>query len=201
MKPLAIELFCGRFGWGKGFVAEGYRVIGFDILHESYHRPIPEGCELVLQDVLTLHGSQFKDAVCIVGSSPCQEFSYRYMPWKRVKSLPPPNKGIELFNAQFRIQREASEAAGRYIPLVAENVIGAQKWVGPAASHYGSQYLWGDVPAIMPKSYKSKGFKDRFEDTPMARFYSTSPERKAATAAISEIPFELANWVAKCFKP
>jgi hypothetical protein len=31
-----------------------------------------------------------------------------------------------------------------------ENVRGAQPWVGKAAWHYGSFYLWGDVPALMP---------------------------------------------------
>jgi hypothetical protein len=72
------------------------------------------------------------------------------MPWKRAKALPPPYLGMELFNAQFRIQREASEAAGRHIPMVVENVRGAQKWVGRAQYHYGSFYLWGDVPALMP---------------------------------------------------
>jgi len=57
-----------------------------------------------------------------------------------------------LFNACFRIQREASEAAGRHIPMIVENVVGAQKWVGRAAWHYGSYYLWGDVPALMPQA-------------------------------------------------
>jgi hypothetical protein len=55
-----------------------------------------------------------------------------------------------LFDACFRIQREASEAAGRHIPMVVENVRGAQPWVGRAAWNYGSYYLWGDVPALMP---------------------------------------------------
>jgi hypothetical protein len=49
-----------------------------------------------------------------------------------------------------RIQREASEAAGRYIPMVVENVRGAEPWVGRAAWNYGSFYLWGDLPALMP---------------------------------------------------
>jgi len=70
------------------------------------------------------------------------------MPWKRAKALPPPDNS--LFDACFRIQREACEAAGRHIPMVVENVCGAQKWVGKAAWHYGSYYLWGDVPALMP---------------------------------------------------
>jgi len=81
------------------------------------------------------------------------------MPWKRAKALPPPELGIKLFQAQFRIQREASEAAGRYIPLVVENVKGAQPWVGRAAWHYGSYYLWGDVPALMPSTLKLAAVK------------------------------------------
>jgi hypothetical protein len=70
------------------------------------------------------------------------------MPWKRAKVLPPPDNS--LFEACFRIQREACEAANRYIPLVVENVRGAQKWVGRADWHFGSYFLWGDVPALMP---------------------------------------------------
>jgi hypothetical protein len=110
--------------------------------------------------VLTLHGRQFKDAGLIVSSSPCQEFSYRAMPWKRAKALGPPELGMKLFHAQFRIQREASEAAGRHIPMVVENVRGANPWVGRAKYHYGSYYLWGDVPALMPapvKAHKKSG--------------------------------------------
>ena len=104
--------------------------------------------QLVIQDVLTLHGSQFKDAALIVASPPCQAYSYRAMPWKRAKALPPPDN--TLFEACFRIQREACEAAGRHIPLIVENVRGAQPWVGRARWNFGSFYLWGDVPALMP---------------------------------------------------
>jgi len=32
-----------------------------------------------------------------------------------------------------------------------ERLRGAQKWVGAARYHYGSFYVWGDVPALMPK--------------------------------------------------
>jgi C-5 cytosine-specific DNA methylase len=143
---LAIDLFCGLGGWAEGLLAEGYTVIGFDI----ERRPYP--AQLVLQDVRTLDGSQFRNADLIVASPPCQEYSYRAMPWKRAKALPPPDN--TLFETCFRIQREASEAAGRYIPMVVENVNGAQRWVGRARWHFGSYYLWGDVPAIMPLTGK-----------------------------------------------
>ena len=155
-KPICYDLYAGLGGWADGFLAEGYRVIGFDIEAHDYGTGGYPG-ELRIRDVCSIHGSELRDATCIVGSSPCQEFSYRAMPWKRAKALPPPYLGMELFNAQFRIQREASEAAGHHIPMVVENVRGAQKWVGRAQWHYGSFYLWGDVPALMPMTLAIKG--------------------------------------------
>lgn len=67
-----------------------------------------------------------------------------------------------LFNACFRIQKEASIAAGRHIPLVVENVRGAIPWVGRSRWNFGSFHLWGDVPALMPlmrKAHKVPGFR------------------------------------------
>ena len=66
--PLAIDLYCGLGGWTEGLLAEGYEVVGFDIERHAYgeHR---YPAQLVLQDVRTLHGSQFKDAALIVASS------------------------------------------------------------------------------------------------------------------------------------
>ena len=154
LTPIVYDLYCGLGGWTEGFLSEGYRCIGFDIEAHDYGTGGYPG-ELRIRDIRSIHGSELKDATCIVGSSPCQEFSYRAMPWKRAKALPPPYLGIELFNAQFRIQREAIEAAGHYIPMVVENVRGAQKWVGHARYHYGSFYLWGDVPALMPMTFSA----------------------------------------------
>jgi len=116
--------------------------------------------QLVVQDVLTLDGAQFKDADLIVASPPCQEYSYMAMPWtlakEKAKAIRADETGAELerlnrlFNACFRIQREACAAAGRHIPLVVENVRGAIPWVGRSRWNFGSFHLWGDVPALMP---------------------------------------------------
>jgi len=154
LKPLAIDLYAGLGGWTEGLLSHGYRVVGFDIERHIYgdHR---YPAQLVIQDVRTLHGSQFKTAALIVASPPCQAYSYRAMPWKKAKALPPPDN--TLFEACFRIQREAIEAAGHHIPLIVENVCGAQKWVGRARWHFGSFYLWGDVPALMPIPVKRNG--------------------------------------------
>lgn len=158
MRPLCIDLFCGLGGWTEGFLAEGYQVIGFDIEAHDYGDGKRYPAQLVIQDVLTIHGSQFKDAAIIVASPPCQEFSYMAMPWSRAKAIAAEyrigkrdvKKLTALFNACFRIQREAIEAAGHFIPMVVENVRGAQPWVGRARWNFGSYYLWGDVPALMP---------------------------------------------------
>ena len=198
-KPLAVDLYCGLGGWTEGLLAEGFRVVGFDV--ERHRYPVfssggkstgtkvsglapgkfPPGglaqgaidavgrgadpigwqeypAQLVIQDVLTIHGSQFKDAALIVASPPCQEYSYMAMPWSRAKAIAADYRSgkrdvadlTRLFDACFRIQREASEAAGHHIPMVVENVRGAIPWVGRSRWNFGSFHLWGDVPALMP---------------------------------------------------
>jgi len=163
VKPLAIDLYCGLGGWAEGLLAEGYYVAGFDIERHVYGEHRYPG-QLVIQDVTTLHGSQFRDAALIVASPPCQEYSYMAMPWSRAKAKAAAIRADttgqaladlnRLFNACFRIQREACEAAGRHIPMVVENVRGANEWVGRSRWAFGSYHLWGDVPALMPITFR-----------------------------------------------
>jgi hypothetical protein len=210
-KPLCIDLFSGLHGWGDAFVSEGWKVVAFDLVDmcSELGLPHPPGISLVIQDVLTIHGSHFKSADCLVCSPPCQEFSYMAMPWSRAKQIELALRGegefpagytgsrtvaqlTALFDACFRIQREASEATAklcpdchgsctlnrgnnatfvrdfpcercegkgkiyRHIPLIVENVRGAVKWVSqPVRWNFGSYYLWGDVPALMPLTLRA----------------------------------------------
>lgn len=265
---LAIDLFCGLGGWADGLLAEDFDVVGFDIERHEYGKHHYPG-QLVIQDVRTLHGSQFKGADLIVASPPCQFFSYCAMPWTRAKALAAEvradparlDKELELFCACFRLQREASEAAGRHIPLIVENVRGAIPWVGRSRWNFGSFHLWGDVPALMPTTFSAKrpghdwnhkvaGFRfdgsgGSFQSAAVARMdgektvahpnvrnghahtkhltnpgehgvkhsaggaatkearpvrYQTKrPRRKAASALIAKIPFELARHIGHVF--
>jgi len=277
--PLCIDLFCGLGGWTEGFLAEGYDVVGFDNTRHVYGEARYPG-QLVIQDVLTLHGSQFAGAACIVCSPPCQAYSYMAMPWSRAKAMAvdireSTAKLLELnrlFWACLDIQEQASRAAGHRIPLVIENVKGAQPWVGRAKGKFGSFYLWGDVESVggrvvvrpefgagiaaarggkndggswFNQAHNTESGKGQnpvtgvnsgpawfdaalderrkaatagrkvpmnfhqHENTgqPGASFQSTavaatgSNSRKAASAMIAKIPFELARYVASAYRP
>jgi hypothetical protein len=158
VKPLCIDLYCGLGGWAEGFLSEGYRVIGFDIAR------LPYPGELVIGDVLSISGAEIVKRYgvprVIVASPPCQEPSYRNMPWGRLKlkrgELGPPENFIRFFYSCYRLRREIEDASGEDVPLIIENVRGAQDWIGRASANYGSYFLWGDVPRDLPKAQHPK---------------------------------------------
>lgn len=161
-KPVALDLCCGLGGGGKGLKAAGFFVVGVDI--EAW--PNEHNDAFILGDMRELKGSEIEakygKVSFIWASPPCQQFSYRSFPFKRCRHLRdnvPPDKSIWL--ACERLAKELD------CPIVIENVRGAEgvnylhpEWfMGKAATHYGSFYLWGDVPTMLPYGGGRKGFK------------------------------------------
>lgn len=213
-----LDLFCGRFGWGRVFAENGWDVVGIDLVRPP---EVPEGCEFIKADIL---GLTFEDGQWVLrgawqrelklgnfdfgcASSPCEQFSIHGM--KHFHPNPPfPEIGLKLFNHT----RGQIEKSG--MPYIMENVRAAQQFVGNAIHHCGPFYLWGNsVPPIMPKGI-TKGFQtggtiiqklkciDRQALTEYRRqndlswSSSGSKKRREFTALAATIPPELAKIVA-----
>jgi hypothetical protein len=121
-----LDLFCGRWGWGRAFAERGWEVVGVDLTEPP---EIPEGCTFIKADVLTLTPewvrAQGFDFIC--ASSPCEQFSVH-----RMKMFHPdpayPRLGAELFNHT----RWLCEVSGT--SYIMENVRTAQEFVGQAVA-------------------------------------------------------------------
>jgi hypothetical protein len=206
LKPLALDLCCGKGGWTAGLLAVGWDVIGFDVEQWNGY---PLDALFWKEDIRNLSGQKILELInsdnscyaiqhpgrkhrtisLVVASPPCQEFSYRSFPFKRCREFAanvPPDKSI--WEACERIARECNA------PLVLENVRGAQKYMGKAKAHYGGFYLWGDAPAILPIGKPCKGFyrdKNAKKNNPTDGFGQFSH---------SEFPGEYQRKDNKCFK-
>jgi hypothetical protein len=191
-----LDLFCGRFGWGKAFAARGWEVVGVDLVEPP---EIPQGCRFVKMDVLEIpigktliakDGGWPFDFIC--ASSPCEQFStlLNFRP-----PVPYPESGIRLFNHT----RAICETSG--IPYVMENVAGAGRYVGRAEGHCGPYYLWGTgVPPILPQGI-TKGMTGlamglREHKGKPGWDMRNGKKGQTPTAHVATIPPELANCVA-----
>ena len=208
-----LDLFCGRLGWSKAFLAKGWECVGVDLVEPP---EIPQGFTFIKADILECGFSpttrlMWYGNFCSVGpfdficaSSPCEQFSVHGM--KHFHPNPPyPELGIKLFNHT----RELCEASG--VPYVMENVRAARDFVGKPVGHCGPFHLWGSgVPPILPQGItkgmtrEAFGFRE-FRGSPnwnckhidsLVKFGSQSKERKEATAKNATIPPELSSCVA-----
>lgn len=185
-----LDLFCGRLGWSKAFLARGWECWGFDLVEPP---ELPAGFKFVRRDVMDLTSSMLGLADFICASSPCQEFSTLR---NFQQPTPYPVRGIELFNHT----RAICEDSG--IPYVLENVAGAMRFVGRAENHCGPFYLWGNaVPPILPQGIR-KGLTQLVmgcRETKGQQNWNIRPGGKLSrndAGLVATIPPELANCVA-----
>jgi hypothetical protein len=193
--PVLLDLFAGRLGWSKAFLARGWKVFAVDLILPP---EIPAGVTFLQMDVLAMRNVMEWHVDFICASSPCEQFSVHGM--KHFHPNPPyPELGIKLFNHT----RALCEASG--VPYVMENVRAAQKFVGNASHHCGPFYLWGTgIPPLMPQGIikgmtrRAQGFKEYKGQPGWGKRIEGATKRndKEAAALKATIPPELANCVA-----
>ena len=172
MKPIALDLCCGKGGWGAGLIAEGWHVIGVDLDDFSKYYP----GEFIQADLLTWEGWRtIPGILLVVCSPPCDQFSRWGMPWTRARNPPIPD--MALVNRCRYIGKELG------VPCVLENVQAAQRFLGRSQANCGPFHLWGDVPAIVPV------FQGKKKE-------SYGGKQKADRAVI---PANLARWIGRSF--
>lgn len=151
----ALDLYCGLGGWSDGLVLEGFELLGVEIephIAELYKHPV------IVADVRSLDGKDFKGYDLIVGSPPCRDFTkipdfrykegegYKITPWKEPKN---PERGLELVYAFLRIVEEAEPTY-----WIMENVVGLTEYLDikpRMITRLGKamkRAFWGNFPAF-----------------------------------------------------
>jgi hypothetical protein len=191
-----LDLCAGRLGIARVFASRGWDVTAVDLVVPP---EIPAGVNFIRGDILDLTAEWVRDNFDFGwASTPCEQFSVHGLRCF-FKDPPYPEIGIRLFNHA----RAIFAASG--IPYVMENVRAAQSFMGPAANHCGSFYLWGSaVPPLMPQGIikgmtrRALGHYDYKGEPGWNTKNERAPKRlreSGAAATAATIPPELANCV------
>jgi hypothetical protein len=175
-----IDLYCGRGGWTRGFMEQGFECHGYDVEDFSGTYPgVFHRMDARHIDAAKIRAEFGTRLAVMCASSPCDEFARFTMPWTRAKNPPEPKLGVELAQTAFHL------ADATNVPLIFENVRSAQRWLGRAVMHCGPFYLWGSgVPALIPI-----GVRRRAKES-----YGSKEKAKRA-----EIPLDLAGAFARFY--
>jgi len=120
--------------------------------------------------------------------------------------MPSRAKGTHVYNSLTLALacKRIREESGR--PMVIENVRGSLPWLEPhfgPARRYGSFWLYGDVPALLPKAWAlgAKAKKRRGSDILLRGEYKGKELMSHQPKFRARIPFLLAQHIARVYKP
>ena len=186
-----LDLFCGLGGWSIPFIEDGDDVTGIDIIAVKTKNDSYPG-KLIVQDIRTVDGNDFKDYDLIIGSPPCNEFSIAKE--KAIGAHPDickrdVEKGLELVREYERVIREAQP---RYWAM--ENVSKLADYYDKTPSWYfmvskgGKRCLWSNFTIPLSPQFR---FKRKIRD--IYGWDNTRPLR-------AKIPYEIARFIADVVK-
>lgn len=183
---LALDLFCGLGGWSDGLAAEGFDVVGVELvpmIAKLYRHKVilADCCHLPLRDGLKWD--------LVVGSPPCRDFSIMAVglghKWKRPPD--PEGEGMKLVNAFLDYVRHARP---RY--WLMENVTRLKDYLDikpRVETNLGEgmrRCFWGTFPAfLIPRDYGHKfHYGDRKPLRKWKRAYIPNPVSRALGNAV-----------------
>jgi len=148
MKFRFLDCFAGLGGASEGFAKEEFECLGIEI-EPKIAKLYPY--DVIVADMKTLDGKNFKGFDVIWGSPPCRDFSILgKMCGKKWKIPPDPERGLILVNAFLKFVKDA-EPTFWYM----ENVWRVREFIElkPRATVYfnkGKRHcLWGNFPATL----------------------------------------------------
>lgn len=186
MRLKVLDVCCGLGGWSKPFLEAGDDVTGVDIVDVGYPG------KLVVADIRTIVGGNFRGYDLIIGSPPCRDFSTAANGNKGYhgRRQPDPSAGLELVGHFERIVIEA-----RPLLWAMENVRAMEKWklkiLGELPTwHFkiskgGYRTLWANWKPILRPQFEFSRELERIN----------SPRRLLSWVG-AEIPRPIADFVA-----
>jgi len=134
-RPRLLDLFCGRGGWTRSFIARGWHCTGVDLADLGYPG------EFLQADCLTLTPEFLASYDAIVASPPCEEFARAWLPWLRGDHAPA-DWALRLLDWSIALCTGHPRRACECSNFAARN--------RPGSVRFESYALWGDVPLLAP---------------------------------------------------
>lgn len=187
-----LDCFCGLGGVSEGFAKEGFECLGIEI-NPKIAKKYPY--DVVIADVRTLNGENFRGFDVIWGSPPCRDFSTMTQANKGYVNREPPNpqKGLTLINCFLRFVEDAQPKI-----WLMENVSNLEKHFNLKpilrflVSIRGYRTLWGNL--------NFRGLMNDFHFNINMEYDYTKYQYSMRSALRSKIPFAWSQAFAKACK-